>query len=156
MEDTLQEKLISETEQPKPNLEKGIIITSETNEEDLKFVFNRIAAAAGKLAVSFFCNFGTRGLLVYYLKGTNQPVVQAAATLGLALLSVLSMTVFVSLNAGGLFYRLTHTYGAKDFRLMGLYLHRGCIINVIALVVCSILVTSSIPAFRKFGYEEDL
>jgi Na+-driven multidrug efflux pump len=133
--------------------EEDLIQSKE--EIDQKTILKQIVSGGFKLAISNFLNVSTRNLLLYFLQFNGDEAVQAAVTLGNSILVMLSLAIISSINSG-LMNRFAHTYGMKDYRLMGLYLHRAIIINLFLFIVCCFLVSQAPKLFERMGYEPAL
>ena len=93
-----------------------------------------------------------RLVLFYYIKIRNNAYLTSAFGAGNTLLGFVNVAVIVSLNVG-LISRSAQAFGAKNYQLVGLYLHRALIINIIVLVpFCCILYWSD-AIFIGLGFE---
>lgn len=85
------------------------------------------------LILVYLANFSVRNLSLHFAKEKNNTHLTNAIGVGNTLLNVVGLAVFISLNIG-LISCSSQAYGAKKYRLVGFYLHRGLIINTIALI----------------------
>jgi len=165
MEETLTEALLTTEDCSQEQQQTTILLISTSkqdnsntvteNQENTSTALKKISSGALKVAFSFFLNASNRNILLVFLKYTSDDTEQAAVTLGNSLMNVLSIAVFISMSVG-LMNRLSHSFGAKNYRLTGFYLHRGFLINLILAFICSFLVIFSPLIFQAFGYNEKL
>mmetsp|Transcript_19602 Transcript_19602/g.16746 ORF Transcript_19602/g.16746 Transcript_19602/m.16746 type:complete len:143 (+) Transcript_19602:234-662(+) len=99
--------------------------------------------------------FSTRNFAFYYIKPYNDSLLEASYGVASAFLCILSIACIVSMNIG-LVPRLSQAYGAKDYKLMGFYLHRGIINNLFIMIPCTILMIFSYHLLLLLDYSEEL
>jgi multidrug resistance protein, MATE family len=149
-----QDLLLNPSEDPEiPNISKIEGLTSKKN-ESWADIFIKINSSIFSISFSMIINYLT---LSFYLVMLNSqdPAVQGAVSLSISIMNIMGVAIFVSMNIG-LMSRLSHAYGAKNYKMMGLYIHRGLIISSIAVVLSSVVVYFSPYLFEKFGYSEEL
>ena len=85
------------------------------------------------LILVYIANFSVRNLSLHFAKERNNTHLTNAIGIGNTLLNVVGLAVFISLNIG-LISCSSQAFGAKKYKLVGFYLHRGLIINTLALI----------------------
>lgn len=90
-----------------------------------------------------------------FLKDYPDENVLAAYGIGNGFLNVICYAIIYSLCMGML-TRLAQAYGDEAYKLLGYYLHRGFIINVIAFLSMSVLIFYSDKGFALFDYSDEL
>jgi len=114
----------------KSNVEhRAISGTSNTFTEALRTLFiNTIP-----LVIVYLALFTVRNLSLHFIKEENDNNLTSAIGIGNTLLNVVGLAVFMSLNAG-LISQASKAFGAKNYQLMGFYMHRSLVINTICLI----------------------
>jgi putative efflux protein, MATE family len=111
-----------------------------------------------KNAIPFMLNnlayFGARNISYHFLKESNESHLIAAAGLALTCINVISVALAGSLNVG-LTSRAAQAFGAKEYRLIGIYLHRASIIGAIVMIPCNIALYFIDRIFINFGYDAE-
>ena len=107
------------------------------------------------LIITFFAMFSVRNLSLHYIKGKNKVILTSALGISTTLIGVVGLAVFMSLNAG-LVSRSAQAFGAKNYQLIGFYLHRGFIINVLAMLPGYCIIFFSDAIFSSLGFDPEL
>jgi len=110
---------------------EATVITEASNNftEALKTLFINTLP----LIVVYFALFTVRNLSLHFIKDKNDNNLTSAIGIGNTLLNVVGLAVFMSLNAG-LISQASKAFGAKNYQLMGFYMHRALVINTIGLI----------------------
>jgi len=74
------------------------------------------------LTLTTAVSFSSQTITLHFLKDNTDIQILAAYSLGGTVMNLLAMTIFISLNVG-LTSKSAQAYGAKNYRLVGLYLH---------------------------------
>jgi len=85
------------------------------------------------LIMIYFILFSIRNLSLHLIKEKNDERLSTAVGLANTILNVVGLSIFISLNTG-LTSCSAQAFGAKNYQLVGFYLHRGFIINMICLI----------------------
>jgi len=85
------------------------------------------------LIMIYFILFSIRNLSLHLIKEKNDERLSTAVGLANTILNVVGLSIFISLNTG-LTSCSAQAFGAKNYQLVGFYLHRGFIINLICLI----------------------
>lgn len=85
------------------------------------------------MIVMYLIQFSIKNLAIHLLKSENNDQLTNAVGLANTLLNVITIALFVSFNTG-LMACCAQAFGAKNYQLLGLYLHRSFIINLIVLI----------------------
>ena len=104
------------------------------------------------LIITYLSTYLVRLVLFYYIKDKNNTYLTSAFGAGNTLIGLIGVAVIVSLNAG-LTSRSAQAYGAKNYQLVGFYLHRALIINITVLVPCCCILYWSDAIFIRIGFE---
>lgn len=106
------------------------------------------------LAVMYFLILSTKFLALHFLRAENDEVI---AAIGLAsnVSWVCFQGVFTALNIGML-SRLSQAYGAKDYRLLGLYFHRGIINDMLLSIPLACLIIFSEDLLNLIGIQDSI
>jgi len=88
----------------------------------------------------------TQFINVYFIGHLNDPVMLGGLGVALIWLNSLVYSGFLTLSA--------QAFGKKDFRLLGLYFQRGCLINLVICLISTIILFISTPILTFFGLEE--
>ena len=104
------------------------------------------------LIITYLSTYSVRLVLFYYIKDKNNAYLTSAFGAGNTLMGLVGVAVFVSLNAG-LISRSAQAFGAKNYQLVGFYLHRALIINIIVLVPFCCILYRSDAIFVRLGFE---
>ena len=94
-------------------------------------------------------------VLFYEIKGKNNVYLTSALGARNTLMSWVNVAVIVAINAG-LISRSAQAFGAKNYQLIGFYLHRALIINIIILIPCSCILYWSDVIFIRLGFEPSI
>lgn len=90
-----------------------------------------------------FITFSIKNLSLHLVKDRNNDDLTNAVGVGNSLLNVVAIALFMSLNTG-LTSGSAQAFGAKNYQLMGHYLHKGFLINAITLIPgCCVLYWSN-------------
>lgn len=107
------------------------------------------------LIINYLSLFGNRSFALHYLKGYHDSVLDAAYGVSSTFISIFFTAVIVSLNIG-LLPKLSQAFGAKDYHLLGICLHRGLMTNLFMLIPSTIFMIYSHKFFIMINYEENL
>lgn len=131
----------------------GQDVTKATVENDLSYkaVFSKLIFNSIPLALSNIILYLNPTITLYFLKQHEDNSVLGAFGLAGSMISVVSLAVFISLNIG-LTSRAAQAFGIKDNRLVGLYFHRGLVINIAITIPCISLFLLSYKLCLMFGY----
>jgi len=107
------------------------------------------------MTLTYFLRYSVQIFMFYLLKSYKDDDLTGAYGIGNTFLNVVCTSIVISLNVG-LLSRLAQAYGRGKLELMGLYFHRGLIINFLVQVFLSVLIYFSHFIFVLVGYEESL
>lgn len=79
----------------------------------------------------------------------------SAFGIGVTFLNIFCIAILLSLNIGMLI-NCSKAYGEKNYKLIGIIIHRAIIINIILLVLVTILVVFSESIFLVVGYTPEV
>ena len=142
------QKSHSDCPQEKQSSNTSTIESSTSLKESLKILTGNIIP----LITTYLSTFLVRLMLFYYIKDKNNVYLTSAFGAGNTLIGLIGLAVIVSLNTG-LISRSAQAFGAKNYQLVGFYLHRALIINIIGLVPCCCILYWSDVIFVHLGFE---
>lgn len=143
----------------KKSLEKSLekITQSIVFQENIR-LFEAISITMKSSVLIFFTLLMIKITMIssfHFLKDYPDENVLAAYGIGSGFLNVMCLAVIYSLNIG-LLTRMAHAYGDKAYRLLGYYLQRGLVINILSFFVMAALIYNSDYVFALFEYSEEL
>ena len=127
----------------RPNTKSPKLPTAESS-STFKQALKTLIADTIPLIIIYLAIFSVRNLSLHFIKEKNNIRLTSAIGVGNTLLNIVGLAVFMSLNAG-LVSRSSQAFGAKNNQLVGFYLHRALIINVLGLIPsCCLLYWSDV------------
>src|SRR5262249_30644999 len=93
------------------------------------------------------------GITLHFLSSYRDSRILGAFGLSLTFLNLTCMAIFFSLNMG-LTGKAAHAYGAKDYKLVGLYFHRSLLVKFIIFIPCCCCFYWSDKLCLWLNYEE--
>jgi len=133
-----QQKLVSIDKQEKSHEHDGSIALhkelssplapSENQTYPFKEALKTVILNSLPLIMIYFILFSIRNLSLHLIKEKNDERLSTAVGLANTILNVVGLSIFISLNTG-LTSCSAQAFGARNFQLVGFYLHRGFIIN---------------------------
>lgn len=114
-----------------------------------------VTKSALPMIMTYFLRYIVQIFMFYLLKAYKDDGITASYGIGNTFLNVVCVSIVISLNVG-LLSRLAQAFGKRKFELMGLYFHRGLVINFLVQIFLSILIYFSNHLFELANYKTDL
>ena len=132
-----------------------VVLDTKSASEHFPFTeaLKLIVSNALPLIFVYFVLFSIRNLSLHLIKQRNDERLTTAVGVGNTLLNVIGIAIYMSLNAG-LTSCSAHAFGAKNYQLLGFYLHRGLIINLIAMIPGGCILYWSDKFALYMGFDE--
>jgi len=135
------------------NNNKDSSITEENQDLSFKQTLKKLLLSTLPLTITTAVSFFNETITLHCLKFNSDIKVQGAYGLAGTVMNIFAMAVFISLNVG-LTSKSAQAFGAKNYKLIGLYLHRGLIVNMILFIPFCCFFYWSNKICVLFGFEE--
>ena len=105
--------------------------------------------------IATFLFVSARTITLIFLKRYHSETLSGSYGLSNNFIDLLGMGSIFALSVG-LLSKIAPAYGAKEYRLIGYYLHRGFFIHFFVFCIIALLLGFSKQIFRLIGYDNEL